>query len=337
MSHNGRMEKRTIVVTGAAGFIGFHLAHALLERGWRVVGADNLSPYYDVRLKKKRLEILKKRRGFSFAKLDVADHKRMLSLVRKEKPDEIVHLAAQAGVRYSLKNPWAYEHANYLGTLSVFEAARAGKLSRVIYASSSSVYGGNDKQPFEEGDRVDAPVSLYAATKRGCELLAHAYNHLFGFETIGLRFFTVYGPWGRPDMGYFKFSTRIAQGKHIDIYNDGRMKRSFTYVDDVVAPIIAALGRQPAGRNFVYNLGGSEAVPLSRFVELIEKELGMEAEKRFLPMQPGDMPETVADCSLAARDLGYRPQVRIEDGIRRFVAWFMENERFLLSLSEPLQ
>jgi UDP-glucuronate 4-epimerase len=326
-----------IIVTGAAGFIGFHLSRALLEAGWEVIGVDNLSAYYDVRIKRKRLKLLADFPRFRFIKMDLKDRTKFPALVAAEQPREIVHLAAQAGVRYSLTDPWAYADANYLGTLAVFEAARHAGLKRVVYASSSSVYGANTKQPFSENDRVDTPLSLYAASKRANELLAHAYTNLFGIESAGLRFFTVYGTWSRPDMALFKFARAIAEGKPIDMYNRGEMKRSFTYVDDVVAGIMHALAEEPQGRYRIYNLGGSEAVPLTRFVELIEKELGMKAEKNLLPLQAGDVPETVADCTLAERELGYAPQVSIEEGVKRFVQWFRENEKFARSLEAAKQ
>lgn len=326
---------KKILVTGVAGFIGFHLSRALLERGDVIVGVDNLSPYYDVRLKQKRLAMLKKYKNFRFAKLDIADAKKFSAVVAREKPKEITHLAAQAGVRYGLEDPGTYAQANYLGTLSVFEAARHRKISRVIYASSSSVYGGNDTYPFRESDRTDSPLSLYAATKRANELLAHAYHHLFGTELIGLRFFTVYGPWGRPDMAYFKFAKLIASGKEIEIYNQGNMARSFTYIDDIVDAMVRLIEKEPAGTARIYNLGGDEVVPLLRFVELVEKALGKKAKKKFLPMQPGDVRETAADCSLAARDFGYAPHISIGEGIARFGEWFRENEKFVLSLKVP--
>ena len=328
---------KKIIITGAAGFIGFHTARRLLADGWTVVGVDNLSPYYDVRMKRARLDILRAFPAFTFAELDLAQYEPFLALCTKEQPDEILHLAAQAGVRYSLVNPRAYADANYLGTLNVFEAARQTNRARVIYASSSSVYGLNEKQPFAESDRVDRPISLYAASKRANELLAHAYHHLFGIEMVGLRFFTVYGTWGRPDLALFKFAKRMLRGEPIDLYNSGEMKRSFTHIDDVVAGIVAILARMPARRNDIYNLGGDEAVSLGRFVELIERELGVTAQKNLMPLQPGDVPETVADCSLAARELGYHPHTNIEAGIREFAAWFKEHRDFALALTEPQQ
>ncbi|MEN9412972.1 MAG: hypothetical protein RLZZ342_59, partial [Candidatus Parcubacteria bacterium] len=250
---------------------------------------------------------------------------------------EIVHLAAQAGVRYSIADPWAYADANYLGTLAVFEAARHMHVPRVIYASSSSVYGGNTKQPFSENDRVDTPLSLYAASKRANELLAHAYNNLFGIEMVGLRFFTVYGTWSRPDMALFKFAKAIFSGKPVVLYNHGDMKRSFTHVDDVVAGIVSLLEQAPQKRNLIYNLGGAEAVPLKRFVELIEREIGRPALIEYAPLQLGDVPETVADCTYAERELDFLPRVSMEEGIKRFADWFRTYEKWLLALETPKQ
>jgi UDP-glucuronate 4-epimerase len=329
--------KKTILVTGVAGFIGFHLARRLLNDGYRVVGIDSISDYYDVRLKNKRLALLKKEKAFTFVKKSVADYGALERIVKKERPDDIVHLAAQAGVRYSLVNPWIYADANYLGTMNIFEVARRASLARVIYASSSSVYGGNEETPFKETDRTDLPVSIYGASKRANEILARAYHHLFGTEMIGLRFFTVYGPWGRPDMAYYKFVRRILEGKIVEIYNQGKMKRSFTYIDDIVEAIVSVVKSTPSGRYELYNLGGSEAVPLEKFVDLIEKTLGVEAKKVMKPMQPGDVQETIADTSKAHRELGYSAKTSIEEGIAKFAKWFLENKKFVLSLKEPKQ
>ena len=328
---------KKVLLTGAAGFIGYHTIEALLKKGHTVVGVDNMSSYYDVRIKQKRLALLKKDKNFRFVKLDIAKYEALERLVTKEKPDEIIHLAAQAGVRYSLVNPWAYASANYLGTLNVFEVAKRLKLGRVIYASSSSVYGNNIKQPFEEDDRTDTPISLYGATKRANELLAYSYHHLYGIEMIGLRFFTVYGPWSRPDMALFKFAKSILRGEPLDLYNNGNMVRSFTYVTDVADGMVSLIDTKPKGMCRIYNLGGSQAVPLMQFVELIEKELGKTAVKNMLPLQAGDVPETVADCSSAHRDFGYVAKVSIEDGIHRFSSWLKENEAFALSLKVPKQ
>ena len=328
---------KKVLVTGAAGFIGYHLSEALLARGYAVVGVDNMSAYYDVRIKQKRLELLKRSKNFRFVKLDISKYTPLEKLVKKEKPDEIVHLAAQAGVRYSLVNPWAYANSNYIGTLNVFEAAKRLKLPRVIYASSSSIYGNNEKQPFSEADHANTPISLYGATKRANELLAYSYHYLYGMEMIGLRFFTVYGPWSRPDHALFKFAKAMLCGKPINLYNSGNMKRSFTYIDDVTDAIVRLLEQKPAGRSLIYNIGGSEAVPLMKFVELIEKELDKTSEKRLMPLQAGDVPETLADCAAAKRDFGYEPNISIEDGIKRFAIWLRENEKFALALKEPQQ
>lgn len=331
------MKKNTICVTGAAGFIGFHLSRLLLSSGYSVVGIDSISPYYDVRMKHARLRELKKHERFTFHKINIAQYEKLEEVLRESKVGEIVHLAAQAGVRYSLTNPWAYAEANYLGTLNVFEAAHRLNLPRVIYASSSSVYGTNKKQPFSETDRVDTPISIYAASKKANESLAYSYHHLYGMEMVGLRFFTVYGTWGRPDMALFKFARRILSGEPIDLYNNGRMKRSFTHVSDIVAAIQFQIEKKPQNKYRLYNLGGSEAVPLLRFVKLIEKNAGKKAQMRMLPLQAGDVPATVADCSSARRDLGFTPKVGMEEGIESFMEWFKEHEAFLNSLSEPQQ
>lgn len=330
-------KRKTALITGAAGFIGYHVAEALLAKGWRVVGVDNLSSYYDPRIKKKRLALLHKHAHFSFYKLDIERYGPLEALIKRVRPDELIHLAAQAGVRYSLVNPWVYADTNVRGTVNVFEAAKRLKLPRVLYASSSSVYGAHAKGPMKERDATDTPLSVYGATKKADEVLAHAYHHLYGIEMIGLRFFTVYGTWGRPDLALFKFVRRIRANEPIDVYNRGRMKRSFTHVADVVAGIQGALARRPAGRYALYNLGGAEAVPLTRFIELIERAAGHKAKKRLLPMQAGDVPETVADCAKARRELGYRARTKIAAGIAEFVAWFIAHEQFLSTLAEPKQ
>jgi UDP-glucuronate 4-epimerase len=329
--------QKIICVTGAAGFIGFHLSRDLLEKGYSVIGIDSMSSYYDVRMKHARLRELRKHPQFTFHKVNISQYEKLEAILRESRAQEIVHLAAQAGVRYSLTNPWAYAEANYLGTLNVFEAAHRLNLPRVIYASSSSVYGTNKKQPFSEADRVDTPISIYAASKKANESLAYSYHHLYGMEMVGLRFFTVYGTWGRPDMALFKFARRILAGEPIDLYNNGRMKRSFTHVSDIVSAIVTQIEKAPKRKYHLYNLGGSEAVPLSRFVKLIEKHAGKKAKTRMLPLQAGDVPATVADCSSAKRDLGFTPKVSVEEGIEGFMVWFKENEVFLNSLTEPKQ
>jgi UDP-glucuronate 4-epimerase len=321
----------TILVTGAAGFIGFHTALALLRRGETVVGVDNLNPYYDVRLKERRLEQLLRLSGFSFAKADVADRTGMLRLV-SELPDltGIVHLAAQAGVRYSLENPYAYVESNVMGQVVMMEAARqAPKLRHLVYASSSSVYGGNTELPFSVEHRVDKPISPYAATKRACELLAYTYSHVYRLPTTGLRFFTVYGPWGRPDMAAYLFCEAILNGRPIQVFNRGRMRRDFTYIDDIVAGVVAALERPPADTGAeppyrVYNLGNSKTEELGRFIDLIEEGLGRKAIREMLPLHPADLLETSANVDESRRDLGYDPRTPIEEGLSRFLAWYLD-------------
>jgi UDP-glucuronate 4-epimerase len=318
----------SIILTGAAGFIGFHVAKALLDRGEQVVGVDNLNDYYDVRLKKARLDQLRAYRGFAFAKLDVADRGGILALVESRRDlRSIIHLAAQAGVRYSLENPYAYVDANVMGTLVMLEAARRiDGLTGITYASSSSVYGANRQQPFGVEDRVDQPVSLYAATKRSCELLAQTYSHLYGLPAAGLRFFTVYGPWGRPDMAAYLFTSAILAGRPIKVFNHGKMARDFTYIDDIVAGTIAAHDRPPAGgvRHQIYNLGNHRPEKLLDFIAVIERALGRTAEKELLPLQPGDVPESFADIEASRRDLGFDPKTTIEVGLARFIAWYKE-------------
>jgi UDP-glucuronate 4-epimerase len=315
-----------ILLTGAAGFIGFHVAKALLDRGDRVLGIDNVNDYYDVRLKEARLDRLRIYPGFDFAKLDVADRDGILALVEGHRDlRSIIHLAAQAGVRYSLENPYAYVDANVMGTLVMFEAARRiDGLTGITYASSSSVYGANRQQPFGVDDRVDEPVSLYAATKRSCELLAHTYSHLYGLPATGLRFFTVYGPWGRPDMAAYLFTSAIFAGRPIKVFNHGRMDRDFTYIDDIVAGTIAAHDRPPAGGvpHRIYNLGNHRPEKLLDFIAVIERALGRTAEKELLPLQPGDVPESFADIESSRRDLGFDPKTTIEVGLARFVEWY---------------
>jgi UDP-glucuronate 4-epimerase len=323
----------SIIVTGAAGFIGFHVSKALLERGDQVLGVDNLNTYYDVSLKEARLDRLRAFAGFSFARLDVAERDAVLALIDSHKElRSIIHLAAQAGVRYSLENPYAYLDANVTGTLVMLEAARRIEhLSAITYASSSSVYGANQKQPFSVDDRVDQPVSIYAATKRSCELIAHTYSHLYGLPATGLRFFTVYGPWGRPDMGAFLFTRAILADEPIKVFNDGRMARDFTYIDDIVAGTIAAHDRPPTGVDGVphriYNLGNHRPERLLDFIAVLERELGRTAQKQFLPLQLGDVPESFAEIENARRDLGFEPKTTIEVGLAQFVRWYKQYYR----------
>ncbi|MBB3263832.1 UDP-glucuronate 4-epimerase [Azospirillum sp. OGB3] len=319
----------TIVVTGAAGFIGSHVAAALLDRGETVLGIDNLNDYYSVALKEARLARLTARPGFRFIKADVSDRTAVEALA----PDfaaatGVVHLAAQAGVRYSLENPYAYVDANVTGQVAMLEAARRmPKLRHFVYASTSSVYGANKKMPFSVEDRVDSPMSIYAATKKAAEMMTYAYCHLYKFPATGLRFFTVYGPWGRPDMAAYLFADAIMAGRPIRVFNEGRMKRDFTYVDDIAAGVLAALDRPAAADangapHAVYNLGNNRTEDLMRFIGIIEESLGRKANMTMEPIQAGDVPETSADIEASRRDLGYEPTTSIETGLPRFVAWY---------------
>jgi len=320
----------SILITGAAGFIGFHVTKALLDRGDRVVGIDNLNDYYDVRLKEARLALLSAYPGFLFAKLDVADRDGVFALVERHKDlRSVIHLAAQAGVRYSLENPYAYIDSNVMGTLVMLEAARRiDGLTAITYASSSSVYGANQKQPFSVDDWVDDPVSLYAATKRSCELLARTYGHLYGLPATGLRFFTVYGPWGRPDMAAYLFTRAILADQPIRVFNEGRMARDFTYIDDIVAGTLAAHDRPPAnGAHQIYNLGNHHPEQLLDFIAVLERLLGRTATKEFLPLQLGDVPESFADIEASRRDLGFDPRTTMEVGLARFVEWYRQYHR----------
>jgi len=331
-----KKQQRKILVTGTAGFIGYHCALALLEQGDMVIGIDNFTPYYDVRMKQARHRLLEKYKTFHFYKISIADYKTLEKVVEKEKPDVIVHLAAQAGVRFSLKDPWAYADSNYLGALNIFEVARHHGIKRVLFASSSSVYGDNKKMPFSENDATDHPISVYAASKKANEVLAYSYHSLYGIETAGMRFFTVYGRYGRPDLALFKFTKNILAGKRIDVYNRGKMKRSFTHIDDVVSGILALLERKTLTYE-IYNLGGDKATSLLDFIRMIEKRIGKKAVMNLLPIQAGDVPATIADTTKARRDLKYRPRVSIEKGVEDFVAWFIENKNWLLRLKEPMQ
>ena len=320
----------SILVTGVAGFIGFHTARALLARGERVIGIDNLNDYYDTRLKEARLAELEAP-GFTFCKLNIADRDGVFTLVAANKDlTGIIHLAAQAGVRHSLANPYSYVNSNIMGTLVILEAARRiERLTALTYASSSSVYGANKKQPFSVADPVNKPVSLYAASKRSCELIARSYSHLYGLPATGLRYFTAYGPWGRPDMAAWLFTEAILADRPIRVFNEGHMARDFTYIDDIVAGTIAAHDRPatPEGGeetvpHRVYNLGNHKPEKLLDFIAVIERALGRTAEKQLLPMQPGDVAESFADIDTARRDLGFEPKTSIEEGIGRFIAWY---------------
>lgn len=330
----------SILVTGAAGFIGMHLSVKLLEEGHVVIGYDNLNEYYDVQLKMDRLEILRQYDGFTFVKADLVDREVIEKIFQDNKIDIIINLAAQAGVRYSIENPRAYIDSNIVGFLNILEAARHNDVKHVIYASSSSVYGANKKMPFSTEDPVDHPVSLYAATKKSNELMAHTYSHLYNIPTTGLRFFTVYGPMGRPDMAYFSFTNKILAGETIKIFNNGNMMRDFTYIDDIVNGIVQLLDKAPTtNQNYdskqitpkdsyapykVYNIGNNKPVKLLDFVKTLEKNLGVEAKKEFLPMQPGDVQATYADISDLNAATGFEPTTTIEQGLSKFVNWYKD-------------
>lgn len=327
---------KKILVTGTAGFIGFHLAKELLEDGHEVIGIDIINNYYDPKIKEKRNEILKEHKNYSFYKIDLQNFEKLNEIVECENPSLIIHLAAQAGVRYSLINPWVYESSNNLATMNIFEVAKKNRIKRVLFASSSSVYGGNVKIPFSEEDRTDTPISLYAATKKANEVLAHTYHHLYGIEVAGFRFFTVYGTYGRPDMALFKFAKNILLDKEIQVYNNGDMGRDFTYVDDIVAGIKGAIDKKDL-KYEIYNLGGDNPIQLMRFIELIERNLGKETKIKFMPMQPGDVKQTYADISKAKTQLGYNPKTKIDKGIKIFCNWFKENKDWLLELEDGRQ
>jgi UDP-glucuronate 4-epimerase len=332
-----------ILVTGAAGFICFHLSKRLISRGDEVIGLDNLNDYYDVSLKEARLSQLQDSRAFKFYKLDLSDLPGLMGVFEKERPAVVVNLAAQAGVRYSLKNPHTYVQSNLVGFVNILEGCRYHNVKHLVYASSSSVYGANTSIPFSVHDNVDHPVSLYAASKKANELMAHTYSHLYGLPTTGLRFFTVYGPWGRPDMALFLFTKAILEGKPIDVFNYGKMERDFTYIDDIIEGVVRVADRIPqpdsswSGANpdpgtssapyRVYNIGNNRPVELLYFIETIENCLGKRAEKRLLPMQPGDVPATYADVDDLMRDTGFKPDTPIEVGIRLFIEWYREYYR----------
>lgn len=326
------------LVTGAAGFIGFHLAKRLLEEGQQVIGVDNLNDYYEVSLKESRLELLRKYPNFFFELLDVADASGVEGLFKKFPFSRVVHLAAQAGVRYSIQNPHAYIQSNLVGFGNILEGCRHHSVEHLVYASSSSVYGGNVRMPFSLGHTVDHPVSLYAATKKSNELMAHCYSHLYNLPTTGLRFFTVYGPWGRPDMAYFLFTRAILKGKPIKIFNHGKMRRDFTYVDDIVEGICRVMNKIPTpnpgwDRNNptpasswapyrVFNIGNNQPVELMEMIRILEEGLGREARKEYLPMQPGDVEATYADVADLEAHVGFAPQTSLQDGLGRFLEWY---------------
>ncbi|GBF25499.1 UDP-N-acetylglucosamine 4-epimerase [bacterium MnTg02] len=329
-----------VLVTGAAGFIGFHTSKALLDRGDHVVGFDNLNPYYDAKLKQDRLARLQGRNGFSFVQNDLEDREAVETLFREERFDRVIHLAAQAGVRYASENPHAYIDSNLVGFLHILEGCRRNDVEHLVYASSSSVYGANTEMPFSVHQNVDHPLSLYAATKKANELMAHSYSHLYEMPVTGLRFFTVYGPWGRPDMSLFKFTKNILAGEPIDVYNYGDHVRDFTYIDDIVEGVVRCLDRiaasnpdwdsdapDPATSSApyrLYNIGNNNPVELMHFIACIENALGREAEKNMLPMQPGDVRKTYADVDDLVEDMGYRPSTEIETGIQNFIDWYRD-------------
>lgn len=329
-----------VLVTGAAGFIGFHLSRRLLKDGCHVTGIDNLNPYYDVKLKEARLEKLTAFENFSFYKIDLSDKKSLEAIFNNTKYDVVVNLAAQAGVRYSIENPQAYVDSNIVGFVNLLECCRHNDVKHLVFASSSSVYGANTKMPFSVHNNVDHPVSLYAATKKANELMAHSYSHLYGMHCTGLRFFTVYGPWGRPDMALFLFTKAILEEKPIKVFNHGRMQRDFTYIDDIIEGVVRIMGRLPEpdptwngdnpdpgtsyARYKIYNIGNNNPVELMEFIGVIEKILGKKAKKEFLDLQPGDVPATYADIDDLIKDVGFKPETTIETGIKQFILWYNE-------------
>ena len=315
-------EKQVVAVTGSAGFIGFHLSKRLLQMGYDVIGIDNLNDYYDPNLKIARLNILEENPEFHFFKVDIHDMPSLSHIFNKHRVDIICNLAAQAGVRYSLEDPFAYQKSNVEGFLNIIEMARAYEVKNLVFASSSSVYGKNRKVPYSVDDRVDNPISLYAATKKANELMAHAYSHLFQIPCTGLRYFTVYGPWGRPDMALFLFADAIIKGRPINVYNYGEMRRDFTYIDDIVDGTIRAIERPVPYE--IFNIGNSDSVGLIDFIAVIEEELGMKAEKIMMPLQPGDVAETTADIEKSEKMLGFRPKTPLREGIRNFIAWYRD-------------
>ncbi|MCY7486341.1 MULTISPECIES: NAD-dependent epimerase [Paenibacillus] len=323
----------TVIITGAAGFIGSHVARRCMEQGIRVVGVDQVNDYYDPALKEARIALCEQAGGeFELHRFGIEEEGRLRTLMEEVRPGVVVHLAAQAGVRYSLLNPRAYVDSNLVGFVNVLEACRHVSVQHLLYASSSSVYGANKKIPFDVADQTDEPVSLYAATKKSNELMAYAYSHLFNIPSTGLRFFTVYGPWGRPDMAYYSFAERISQGLPIQVFNYGEMQRDFTYIDDIVGGIMKLLNRAPAREgetppHRVYNIGNNQPVSLMRFIEVLEQYLGKKAVIEMLPMQPGDVPATYADISALEREIGYRPHTPIEVGLKHFVDWYVSYHR----------
>lgn len=336
-------KNKRYLITGVAGFIGFHLAKRLLDEDCFVIGLDNLNDYYDVNLKKDRLNIIKQCNKFKFYYADLQDKQALEKIFKENRIDIVVNLAAQAGVRYSLTNPEAYIQSNIVGYLNILEMCRHNKIEHLIYASSSSVYGMNVKMPFSVHDNVDHPVSLYAATKKSNELMAHTYSHLYNLPTTGLRFFTVYGPWGRPDMALFLFTDAILNDKPIKVFNYGKMKRDFTYIDDIIEGVVRILNNPPhpnpnwdkekadpgtsSAPYKVYNIGNNKPVELMEFIETLEKKLGKKAKKEFLPLQDGDVPETYADIDDLVKDFGFKPNTTIDEGIEKFVEWYREYKK----------
>jgi len=339
-----KIKYTSVLVTGAAGFIGYHLSMRLLQGGFHVTGIDNLNPYYDVRLKKARLERLTPFESFSFFEMDLSNKELLDKIFERTPFDVVVNLAAQAGVRYSLENPQAYVDANIVGFVNILECCRYNDIQHLVFASSSSVYGANTKMPFSVHHNVDHPVSLYAATKKSNELMAHTYSHLFGLACTGLRFFTVYGPWGRPDMALFLFTKAILEEQPIKVFNHGRMQRDFTYIDDIIEGVVGIMGQLPEpnptwsgdnpdpGTSYasykIYNIGNNNPVELMEFIAVIEKALGRQAKKEFLDLQPGDVPATYADIDGLIEDVGFKPGTSIDTGIKRFVAWFKEYYKY---------
>lgn len=329
-----------LLVTGAAGFVGFHLSKKLLEKEIEIVGLDNMNDYYDPQLKEDRLAILKEKANFTFYKIDLKDKQDVEQLFEDEKPTHVINLAAQAGVRYSIENPYAYVDSNLIGFINILEACRHNPVEHLLYASSSSVYGGNKVAPFSTNHNVDHPVSLYAATKKSNELMAHTYSNLYDIPTTGLRFFTVYGSYGRPDMAYFSFTNRILKGEMIDVYNHGNMERDFTYIDDIVSGIEKLIDKAPQSNNQwdeekddisesfapykIYNIGNNSPIKLMRFINALESALGQEAKKNYMEMQPGDVKRTYADMTDLENDIGFKPSTSIEEGLEKFVSWYKE-------------
>jgi UDP-glucuronate 4-epimerase len=332
------MDYENVIVTGAAGFIGFHLSRRLLDQGKRIIGIDNLNDYYDQQLKRDRLAILEKYENFTFYRLDLEDLPGMEMIFSSTRPDIVVNLAAQAGVRYSLENPHAYVNANLVGFVNILECCRHNQVKHLVFASSSSVYGANTKMPFSVHDNVDHPVSLYAATKKANELMAHTYSHLYGLPCTGLRFFTVYGPWGRPDMALFLFTKAILAGEPIKVFNHGRMQRDFTFIDDIIEGVVRVMQRVPEpclqwsseapdpgtsyARYRIYNIGNNSPVELSTFIAEIENAIGKQAQKNYMDLQPGDVPATYADVDDLMRDVGFKPATPLATGIKRFIEWY---------------